>query len=170
MLCKELFYVNIPCLCQNDRSKRTTMKAPMILPHLMVEYLINSQKVVIDDTEIEDYWGHMLWRGVPWAVQHPAAGWKRKPCPLGIYGDEGQINKAGDKVVVCTMNFVLDARHDGSLHRFPMWCLREWCSLGLESIHPLTQVMAWSFNVLHLNYSFCATSMQGIRLHTPMLL
>ena len=121
------------------------MQLPVILPHLTVEYLLRTRKVVVCQADVEEYWSHLQGAKVQWALDHPGAF---SCAPLGIYGDEGQISKSGDKVMVITFNFVLDNRAgDGVIHRFPIATLREWCSLGMRSMHPLSQVMAWSFNV-----------------------
>ena len=91
----------------SDRKTERTMQLPIILPHLTVEYLLQSRKVEVCQSEIEKYWNHLRDAKVPWALQHPGAF---SCAPLGVYGDEGQISKAGDKVVVVTFNFVLDNR------------------------------------------------------------
>ena len=119
----------------------------MLLPHLLVDYAVTQNLVEISPAAVARYWQHMVDQNVCWAVSHPG---KHTHYPLGIYGDEGQICKAGEKCMVITLNFLLDTRGDGFLHRFPIATLREWVSLGMESIHPLTQIMAWSFNVLRL--------------------
>ena len=144
MLAKEPFFETIPIRDPNDRKSRTTLRVPMLLPHLLVEYLVTQNLVEVSGEAMRTYWQHMVDNQVSWALAHPG---KFSHYPIGIYGDEGQINKAGDKCVVVTLNLLLDSRGDGFLHRFPIFTLREWCSLGMESMHSLTQIMAWSFNV-----------------------
>ncbi|CAE7221914.1 unnamed protein product [Symbiodinium sp. CCMP2592] len=142
-----LYYVDIPILDPSDRKTTRNMQLPVILPHLTVEYLLHTRKVVVCQADVEEYWRHLQGAKVQWALDHPGAF---SCVPLGIYGDEGQISKSGDKVMVITFNFVLDNRAgDGVIHRFPIATLREWCSLGMRSMHPLSQVMAWSFNALY---------------------
>ena len=142
---QELYFTTIPIRDPSDRKKRTTLRIPVLLPHLLVEYLVNRNIVELSDVAMKRFWDHVVSRKVAWATRHPG---RHTHHPIGIYGDEGQITKAGDKVIICTFNMLLDSRGDGFLHRFPIWTLREWCSCGTESIHPLTQIMAWSFNAV----------------------
>ena len=147
---EEPFFATIPIRDPADRKKETTLRIPILLPHLLVEYVVNRNVVQISTADMKSFWDHMVAHEVPWATDHPG---RHTHYPMGIYGDEGQINKGGDKVVICTANFLLDSRADGFLHRFPIFTLREWCCLGMQSIQPLTQIMAWSFNVLKLQVS-----------------
>lgn len=81
---------------------------------------------------------------------HPASGGQHTP--LGLHGDDGVYNSAGDKLIVLTVNFLLarESSETPSFGRYPLATLREYLSLGVdESLQPLLRIFTWSFNCLH---------------------
>lgn len=84
-----------------------------------------------------------------WAKGDPGA--MGRLTPLGVHGDDGQYNAAGDKLIVVTLNFLLakESPNTPSYGRFPLFTLREFLSLGTyEALQPLLRVLSWSFECL----------------------
>ena len=105
--------------------------------------------VRVDPNELLEYW------------RRQSAGQMRTPSgadgpsgpsiPLGLYGDDARFNKAGDKIIMISMNVVLHKPGKGEMKRYPIWTLREFISLGRRSVYPVMRLLAWSFNVPGLN-------------------
>ena len=72
-----------------DDSKRVIKRLPFIDPHEYIEFLWQSQHIVINDESIQplassgilslqliycrEYWNHFRRLSIPWAVEHPAS-------------------------------------------------------------------------------------------------
>ena len=62
-----------------------------------------------------------------------------------MWGDDAKYNLSGDKIIVLLANPLLQG---GSSNRFPLFSLRDHLCLGLDSLTPILQILAWSWNVL----------------------
>ena len=62
-----------------------------------------------------------------------------------MWGDDAKYNLAGDKIIVIVCNPLLQG---GSSNRFPLVSLREHLCLGMRSLRPVLEILAWSWNVL----------------------
>ena len=106
-----------------------------------------SGRVQIDRSEIDRFWQHME-QYTSWTKHHGAC--TDRMVPLGLHGDDGQYNSAGDKLIVITVNFLLEKETQQSFGRYPLVTLREFLCEGsmLETLRPVLEILAWSFNCL----------------------
>ena len=69
------------------------MELPLILPHRIMEYLLNECSLVLSDALVESFWNHLDEVADTWATStkdfRQAA--MKKVWPLGLYGDEAVI-------------------------------------------------------------------------------
>lgn len=97
---------------------------PIIFPHELAVYLAEKGMWPAfapgEQGETEKFWQHLCDRHVDWATD-PA---NLKPCPrpLGVYGDDVQYNKEGDKLAVFGWNDVLQKTFN--MHNWPIFVLR----------------------------------------------
>ena len=94
-----------------------------------------SGRVQIDRSEIDRFWQHME-QYTSWTKHHGAC--TDRMVPLGLHGDDGQYNSAGDKLIVTTVNFLLEKETQQSFGRYPLVTLREFLCEGsmLETLRP----------------------------------
>ncbi|CAE7578654.1 unnamed protein product [Symbiodinium sp. CCMP2592] len=102
-----------------------------------------SKKVEISTEIVDGYWQHLA-AHQNWAGVHPGYGYM----PIGIHGDDGRYNNAGDRVIIVTLNLILARDTGQNQQRYPLFCLREFISLGFDSLEPVLQQLRWSIDVL----------------------
>ena len=69
--------------------------------------------VRVTPPDVARYWKHLT-EWTSWASTHPSRGLM----PVGIHGDDGQYNEAGDAITLVTLNFPLERDNDSILTRF----------------------------------------------------
>ena len=62
-------------------------------------------------TDVARYWRHLAERNA-WGSTHEGHG----RMPIGLHGDDGQYNEAGDAVTLVTVNFPLERDNDSLLN------------------------------------------------------
>ena len=58
--------------------------------------------------ELEDYWEHLAARARANQLPIPE-GYDKRAIPLGMYGDDARYNTSGSKLLMVTVNSILDA-------------------------------------------------------------
>ena len=107
---------------------------------------LEANKLVrVDPNELLEYWRRQS--AGQMRTSRGADGPSGPSIPLGLYGDDARFNKAGDKIIMISMNVVLHKPGKGEMKRYPIWTLREFISLGRRSVYPVMRLLAWSFNV-----------------------
>ena len=67
--------------------------------------------VRVSPADVARYWRHVAANN-SWGSTHPGHGLM----PLGLHGDDGQYNEAGDAVTLVTLNFPLERDNDSPLN------------------------------------------------------
>lgn len=107
---------------------------PILYPHELWIYLVTTARIVIDMAEVTKYWSHFRGLKVPWAMEHPADSGH---IPIGLYGDDVQYTKTGEKLTGLLIDCPLIRFVNGWLCRFPFFVLRWARSCGHRpSAHP----------------------------------
>ncbi|CAE7387288.1 unnamed protein product [Symbiodinium microadriaticum] len=104
----DLHYCTIPVRSEADRKTETEMKSPFIMPHELYAYLMDSGKIRVTPAELEEYWEHIAARARANGLAVPT-GYDKRAVPLGLYGDDARYNVSGSKILMVTMNSILDS-------------------------------------------------------------
>ena len=107
----------------------------------------DSGRIAIPQESVQEFWDLVTQTAQEFAT-HPGRG---RLQPLGLHGDDGQYNAAGDKLTLLTVNPLLlrETIKDSAKTRFPLLAIREWVCINMEeTLYPPLRILAWSFNIL----------------------
>ena len=111
--------IDVPIL--QKTGDQCVKKMPVILPHRLVEQLLEDG-LFVDDAEARtraaDYWAHL-------AKQEQVGAWAKDPGlrtahPVYLWGDDAQHNERQEKLVVVAMGLALDPTRNSMM---AMWTL-----------------------------------------------
>ncbi|CAK9075021.1 Uncharacterized protein SCF082_LOCUS36433 [Durusdinium trenchii] len=146
--------VNVTVIAKMPNGKDGELVVPVILPHLLVDYLVSECHLPIDNVRVRQYWSHMEAFQDTVAVStrafRQAAG--MPVVPLCLYGDEAQIglqNAPMNKVLGMNLSFPLFRPKATRLSRFMLFCVdSEQISSIEKTIFPILHRLTESLNHL----------------------
>ena len=94
---------------------------PIIYPHELWQYLINSGRLTVDANIVHAFWRHFREEvRAPWAMAHPA---QSDHIPIGLYGDDVVYTKTNEKLIGLLLDCPLVRFVNSWLCRFPFFVL-----------------------------------------------
>jgi len=116
-----------------DDFTRTQMEIPLFLPEDILEYLVGTLGLEIEQQAVEKYWLHARTFDCPWKnVSLDSSHWL-----LGLYGDAAKYSPAGQKNLAYFLNIVLWAPKSSRMSRWLLFSMEMDHCLGPESLNPL---------------------------------
>jgi hypothetical protein len=98
---EEPWMVEVPCKDPHDRTKTTTMKVPVILPHELLSWLAENGRFYIAPNIIKDFWDR--WK--QFKPYHPATD-DGIHNPVAISGDDAKYTLGGAKIIIICISLV----------------------------------------------------------------
>ena len=91
----------------------------MVFPHELVPEL--ARLGMLPQVNVQEFWEHLQSTGVDWAGS--ADGNMRRP--FGLYGDDAQFDKCQNKLLIVTINDMLNPATHSMECAFPLFVLRD---------------------------------------------
>ena len=129
---------------REDSSEEVETYIPVLLPHLILEYLFNEAGLEIRPSVLQKYWQHCK-AVMPWASSSDFDGSR---IPISLYGDTARYGQGYDQSKVCGfwMSLVLWRPRSTRMSNWLLWCLNADLSLGARSHNPLLLACVQSLN------------------------
>ena len=139
---------------KEDSTEEVETAVPVLLPHLILEYIFKVVGVEIRGEILQKYWSHCK-QHFAWAAPDDFDG---SHIPLSIYGDSARYGQGYDqsKVTGCWMSLVLWRPKSTRMSQWLLWSLNADVSLGARSHNPLYLAIVQS-----LNHAFNGVSPEG---------
>ena len=81
----------------------------------------DTNRIRVSSAEISQFWAHNAAMPAHQRMEIPGSTDLDAFNPLGLYGDDGRINKSGDKLVLVCMNSLLHCASRGPAEA--RWCM-----------------------------------------------
>ena len=150
MCCKAPTLITVPT--KTPEGAVVESELPVILPHVLLEYLLKDCGLCLEDEQVLAYWRHMEEVQDPWALSTKdfRAASQEPVWTLGLYGDEAcmQINNAPyDKIVGIYLNVPLFRPKSSRLSRYLLFAIEGTKTVSAEAtFFPILRALVDSCN------------------------
>ena len=130
---------------KEDSNEERMVKIPVLLPHLVLQYLFQEVGLEIDDDLLQKYWVHAK-QVFLWAAH---ADFDGSHVPVAVYGDSARYGQGYDqsKITGFWMSLILWRPKSTRMSQWLLWSLDADLSLGRRSENPLIQAVVESLNL-----------------------
>ena len=112
---------------------------PLVLPHEVIFrlHMMGRLEGLSPKKDVEHFWEHFKAHESS-SIQWPIAA-ERHMLPVGIHCDDCRYTESGEKLIVLSLNFLLDGDVQD---RFPLFVLR--CVIGLHETKALVRILMYN--------------------------
>ena len=153
---------------REDSSEEMETSIPVLLPHLILQYLFTEAGLEIRPSVLKKYWEHCK-DVMPWATCSDLDG---SHIPVSLYGDTARYGQGYDqsKVTGFWMSLVLWRPRSTRVSNWLLWRLNADTSLGARSHNPLVLACVQSLNAafngvtpsgMPMAHKFAVTEIRG---------